>query len=299
MKLLENFAHPLEVHRQESGFTEVERLPIDAITSLGSFASLIRLKSTTGKDQILWLSQANPLIPHRQTILELRHDLAVEIAQIKDKTRLRNLLELYYQTDNLLLRSYGYWDKNELKEAYQNLNLEAINRDYRYTMDTLTRQSQTAREQMALAHSRAEFVRGQQFELGKNLLEKQYHQQQKMAEQTENWLFHQFEQQILPELQKEYFLFSKNKLETPKLKQFFVFSWGISQTDVAEHWQEILLKYQKYAQAFGQKNPDLWLLIEPLVNLRVGNINTEETPLYQDKLEGFNGWLNLLRSTQD
>jgi hypothetical protein len=166
-------------------------------------------------------------------------------------------------------------------------------------MDTLTRQSQTAREQMALAHSRAEFVRGQQFELGKNLLEKQYHQQQKMAEQTENWLFHQFEQQILPELQKEYFLFSKNKLETPKLKQFFVFSWGISQTDVAEHWQEILLKYQKYAQAFGQKNPDLWLLIEPLVNLRVGNINNEETPLYQDKLEGFNGWLNLLRSTQD
>jgi hypothetical protein len=47
------FRPPLEVHRQESGFTEVERLPIDAITSLGSFASLIRLKSTTGKDQIL------------------------------------------------------------------------------------------------------------------------------------------------------------------------------------------------------------------------------------------------------
>lgn len=288
------FRPPLEPHRTESGFGELERLPIDAITTLGSLASLVRIKSTTGREQILWLHQGNPLVPYRQQILALRQDLGQEIAsyakqaqQEQNVAQLRRLLELYSQTETLLLRSYGYWTATELKEAYQSLNLEAINRDYLDTIDALAKDSQIAREELALQQSRPEFAREALLNQAMTLVQWQHEIEQSKAQEVEAWLFEMFQRDILPELQKHIFCWSSNPLKKPQS------NWLASPKPdrVARYWQAVLNEYRNYATAWGQQNPTAWTTVGPLVNLRVGQMLKDATPASRKKLEGLAGWL--------
>jgi hypothetical protein len=289
------FRQPFEPHRTESGFGEQERLPIDAITTLGSLASLVRIKSTTGQDRILWMHQGNPLVPYRQQILALRGDLASEIAmcaqnrvqQEQTVARLRSLLDLYAQTETLLLSSYGYWTASELANAYQALNLDAINRDYLDTMDALAKDSQAAREELALQQSRPEFAREALLNQAMTLVQWQHEQEQTKAQEVEAWLFQKFERDILPELQKHLFCWSSNPLKKPRL------NWlGSPKPDeVARHWQAILNEYRKYAEAWGRQNSAAWPTVSLLVNLRVGQVLKDVTPSSRQKLEGLARWL--------
>ena len=289
------FRQPFEPHRAESGFGEQERLPIDAITTLGPLASLVRIKSTTGQDRILWMHQGNPLVPYRQQILALRSDLASSIAicaqnraqQEQTVARLRSLLDLYAQTETLLLRSYGYWTASELANAYQSLNLDAINRDYLDTMDALSKDSQAAREELALQQSRPEFAREALLNQAMTLMQWQHEQEQAIAYKTEDWLFHKFEQEELPKLQNNIPFWSNNPLKKPQS------NWlGSSQPDeVARHWQAILNEYRKYAEAWGKRNQTAWATVGRLVNLRVGQTLKDVTPSSRKKLGGLGSGL--------
>lgn len=288
------FRPPFEPHRAESGFGEQEVLPLDAITTLGSLASLVRIKSTTGREQILWLHQGNSLVPYRQQILALQQDLAQEIAeyaqetqQEQNVTRLRCLLELYSQTETLLLRSYGYWTITELKEAYESLNLEAINRDYLDTIYTLAKDSQTAREELTLQQSRPEFAREALLNQSMTLVQWQHEIEQSKAQELEAWLFQKFERDVLPELQKHIFCWSNNPLKKPQSNWF----GSPKPEQIAHYWQAVLNEYRKYAQAWGQQNPTGWVIVEPLVNLRVGQMLKDITPISRKKLEGLARWL--------
>ena len=289
------FRPPFEPYRVESGFGEQEVLPIDAITTLGSLASLVRIKSTTGWEQILWLYQGNPLVPYRQQIQALRHDLGQEIADYAKPTRpeqtlarLRRLLDLYSETETLLLRSYGYWTATELKEAYESLNLEAINRDYQDTIDALAKDNQIAREELALQQSRPEFARGALLNQAMTLVQWQHEIEQSKAQEVEAWLFEMFERDILPELQKHIFWLSNNPLKKPQANWF-----GTPKPErVARYWQAVLNEYRKYAEAWGQLNPTAWTMMGPLVDLRVGQMLKDATPqTSRKKLEGLTGWL--------
>lgn len=288
------FRPPFEPHRAESGFGEQERLPIDAITTLGSLASLVRIKSTTGREQILWVHQGNPLVPYRQQILALRQDLGQEMVeyaqsaqQEQNVARLRCLLELYTQIETLLLRSYGYWTAPELTQAYQSLNLEAINRDYLDTIDALAKDSQIAREELALQQSRPEFARETLLNQAMTLVQWQHEQEQSKAQEVEVWLFEMFERDILPELQKHIFYWSSNPLKKPQS------NWlGSPKPDgVARYWQAVLNEYRNYAEAWGQQNPTAWATVGPLVNLRVGQTLKDATPASRKKLGGLASWL--------
>lgn len=286
------FRPPFESHRAESGFGEQEVLPIDAITNLGSLASLVRIKSTTFREQILWLHQGNSLVPYRQQILALRQDLGQEIAsyakQAQPEQKLAQLLlELYNQTETLLLRSYGYWTANELKEAYQSLNLEAINRDYLDTIDSLAKDRQIAREELILQQSRPEFAREALLNQSMTLVQWQHEIEQSKAQELEAWLFQMFERDILPQLQKNLFCWSNNPLKKPQS------SWlgSPKPEQVARYWQAVLNEYRKYAEAWGQQNPTAWATVGPLVNLRVGQMLKDATPASRKKLVGLAGWL--------
>ncbi len=63
----------------------------------------------------------------------------------------------------------------------------------------------------------------------------------------------------------------------------------VQKTD--DEWQAVLNEYRNYAQAWGQQNPTAWTAIEPLVNLRVGQILKDATPTARKKLGGLVGWL--------
>lgn len=291
-----NYPSPLEAHRIEDGYGNLPRLPIDSVTSVGSLASLVRVKSTTAKDRIMWVYQGNPLIPRRASILKLRHQLALEIAQGSPDAE---LLELYSQAETLLLRSYGYWSQQELKVGYASLNLSAIDQAYQATREDLAKANQTKREAMQLDRSRPDFTRGEMVNLSKTLIE----WQQQQAYTVEAWLWNSFLQDVLPELQWSERLWEDTPIKKPRLgfwrsspqdqNRFLFWSWGTDfPTRVAGHWQEVLMEYKRYAEAFGQENPALWNSgVGALVNWRVGQ-TSGFVPQSHRKLAGLARWLS-------
>ncbi|WP_392476217.1 hypothetical protein [Nostoc sp. C110] len=293
-----NFLSPLEPHRVEEGFGNLPRLPVDSVTALGPLASLVRVKSTTSVDRILWVYQGNPLVPHRSSLLKLRHQLAVAIATAPADGE---LLHLYEQTEILLLRSYGYWSQQELKVGYASLNLSAIAQAYQSTMEAVAFEARQRREAMQLDRSRPDFTRSEVVNLSKTLIE----WQQQQACTVEAWLWNSFFQDVLPELQwfEGRHLWADAPIKQPRLgfwrssplnkKRFLFWSWGEDfPTRVALHWQEILLEYQRYTEAFGRENPSLWHNgVSALVNWRVGQ-TSGFVPQSHRKLGGLARWLS-------
>lgn len=273
-----NFPPPLDVNRTEEGYGNNPRLPIDAVASLGALASLVRVKSTLNKERIMWLYQGNPLVPHRHKILELRTSLATQIAQGNSP---ENVLQLYEQTENLLLQSYGYWSKEDLEVGYASLNLDGISNSYQKTMKAIALENQKQREAMQLEKSRPDFTRQEMIGLSKNLIEWQH----KQVEKTEEWLWQSFLSDILPQL-KLYHGVRWNRLryqypEKPRI--LFGLWWficrilkGKNRLDyTAYYWQKIFTEYKYYAEAFGKCNPELWYNgLSILVNWRIGNSNS-------------------------
>jgi hypothetical protein len=292
-----NFPSPLEPHRVEEGFGNLPRLPIDAVMALGPLASLIRVKSTTSVDRVLWVHQGNPLISYRASLLQLRHQLAIAIAKTPDG----ELLHLYEQTETLLLRSYGYWGQQELKVGYASLNLSAIAQAYQSTMEAVALEARQIREAMLLDRSRPEFTRSEAVNLSKTLIE----WQQQQACSVETWLWNSFFQDVLPELQwhQGKFFWSDHPIKQPRLgfwrwsplhrKRFLFLAWGTDfPTRVALHWQEIMQEYQRYAEAFGRENPSLWNNgVSALVKWRIGQ-TSGFVPQSHRKLGGLARWLS-------
>jgi len=292
-----NFPSPLEPHRVEEGFGNLPRLPIDAVMALGPLASLIRVKSTISVDRVLWVHQGNPLIPHRASLLQLRHQLASALAQTPDG----ELLHLYQQTETLLLRSYGYWGQQDLKVGYASLNLSAIARAYQSTMEAVALEARQIREAMQLDRSRPDFTRGEVVSLSKTLIE----WQQQQACTVEAWLWNSFLQDVLPELQwfEGRRFWGDPPIKRPRIgfwrssplnkNRFLFWTWGEDfPTRVAGHWQEVLLEYQRYAEAFGRENPSIWLNgVSALVKWRVGQ-TSGFVPQSHRKLGGLARWLS-------
>ncbi len=299
-----NFPSPLEPHRVEDGYGNLPRLPIDAIASLGPLASLVRVKSTTAKDRIMWVYQGNPLIPYRQELLALRQELAVAIATQQDRgSSVAELLELYEETEALLWQSYGYWNAVDLKVGYASLNLEAIDRAYEQTMAVLERQSKKQRELMKLEASRGEFARAQSIELTKDRIQQQW----QLAKETEAWLWQSFLQDFLPEIQKFkpwWAIWNDPPISKPTVEwwqwranpaakqQFMFFSWGSDYpTRVAQYWNAVLEEYKKYAEAFGQQNLSLWHNgLDTLVSWRVSQLPSGSSP--HPKFGSLSRWLS-------
>lgn len=270
---------PFEAHRAEVGHGECDRLPIDAIASLGPLATLVRIKSTQTPDKIIWMHQGNPLVPRRAEILACRQALAEEITWLTQvasldevgQTRLNALTQYYARTQTLLLRSYGYWPQETLHQAYRKLDRNAIDRSYQWTMGQLAEINQDRRDRLHLEHSRAEFTRLQLSEA----VERQIDQRQRKAEELEALLFDQFSQEILPQLQRHSWWWSP--LHKPRYHWFFFFTWGVTNPDtVANHWQACLEEYARYALAYGRRNSTAWRDLEPLVRLRIGALGAAD-----------------------
>lgn len=119
------------------------------------------------------------------------------------------------------------------------------------------------------------------------LVQWQHEIEQSKAQELEAWLFQMFERDILPQLQKHLFCWSNNPLKKPQSNWFR----SPKPDRVARYWQAVLNEYRKYAQAWGQQNPTAWTTVEPLVNLRVGQMLKDATPASRKKLVGIAGWL--------
>jgi hypothetical protein len=273
------YSAPLEPHRSEEGFAQLERLPVDAIANLGVFNCLMRVKSITNCDRIMLVNQGNSLIPQRQNILNLRFSLALVIysGQVDDETQ-RELQVLYRQVEHFLLLSYGYWSNDELAAGYESLNLSAIAQAYNQVMRSQMSDAQTLRENMRLENSRPEFARSEAFNLSKNLVQWQHEQ----AKSIEIWLWSSFLEEMLPEIQSHQPIWGDKPLKKPRVewwkgsglgKSRFLF-WEFGEdfsTRAGKYWQAVLSEYQIYAEAFGKENPALWSNgVGTLVAWRVG-----------------------------
>jgi hypothetical protein len=270
---------PLEPHRAEDGFAPLECLSVEAAANPGAFNCLVRVKSITNCDRIILVNQANPLIPERQNILNLRFSLALVIYSggVDTETR-KELQSLYSQVEDLLLFSYGYWSKEDLSQGYESLNLEAIGQAYNGVMDAIARDAQQVRSKMRLDNSRPEFARSEAFNLSKTLVQ----WQQEQARATEGWLWSSFLGEILPEIQNHQPIWGVVPLKKPQVGwwrgsnlgkfRFLFWEWGEDfSTRTGTHWQAVLNEYHVYAEAFGRENPAVWNSgVGMLVAWRVG-----------------------------
>ena len=293
-----NFPAPFEPHRIEEGFSNLPRLPVDAIVGLGPYASLSRVKSTRAVDWILWVSQENPLIPYRDTLLQLREQLAQAYTLDQgDDYHIR----LYQQTQDLLLRSYGYRSLQDLQVGYASLNLKAIQQAYQDTIGDIARAARDIRQTMKLEHSQPEFIRTEMVSLSKTLNDWKHQQ----AVSVESWLWSSFLQRVVPELQWFHgrWFWQDPPIKEPRIgfwrwspqdkKRFLFWTWGNNfPTRVASYWQEILLEYKRYAEAFGQENPTVWINgVSTMVNWRIGQAKSI-TPEAHSQLRGLSRWLS-------
>jgi hypothetical protein len=287
-----SFTPTLDPHLNEPGFLSQERLPVDAIVSLGPHGSLVRIKSTTHQNRIMWVDQSNMLVPHRAEIRALRDHLADRIYECHQgvaEPELSELCYLYAYTKQLLLYSYGYWRTDELRTAFASLNLEAISQSYNRTARTLEQRSQTARGKMALDVSAPEFTRNHLASLNLAQQEREWQVRFHQVTSNENRLYERacqyeadvwqlFLGQCLPQIQDHRFWFSRDPIKKPELRWWHGLFGIHFSNQFGSHAHAVLKKYQEYAEAYGRINPDVWRMIEPLVRLRVTGF-TSDIPL--------------------